>query len=262
MKLSIITINYNDKIGLEKTIRSVISQTYKDFEYIIIDGGSSDGSLDIIKKYSNYINYWVSEPDKGIYNAMNKGIISAKGEYCNFMNSGDIFYDKNVLKDIFHCKAYNATVITGNTILSGKKNILEKAPDKITAAFLINGTLNHQSSFIKTAILKNDLYNENIKLASDWEFFFKHLILENNEYKHVNRIVSLFELGGISTKYYELYTKEKKEILKKHIPLKILEDYKYCSQLIIKYRLCNTIGRKLITLSSILTSFFFKKNYE
>ena len=92
-KISVITINYNNKSGLEKTIQSVISQTYFELEYIIIDGGSSDGSIDVIKKYENKIDYWISEQDKGIYNAMNKGIAQAHGEYCNFMNSGDCFHD-------------------------------------------------------------------------------------------------------------------------------------------------------------------------
>ena len=101
MKYSIITINYNNKDGLEKTILSVINQTCQDFEYIIIDGGSTDGSVDVIKKYADRIDYWVSEPDKGIYNAMNKGIIKAKGEYLNFMNSGDCFYDNEVLSNVY-----------------------------------------------------------------------------------------------------------------------------------------------------------------
>ncbi len=92
MKLSIITVNLNNKDGLQKTIDSVISQTFKDFEWIVIDGGSTDGSKELIEKYSDYISYWVSEPDKGIYNAMNKGIKVAKGDYLEFLNSGDIFF--------------------------------------------------------------------------------------------------------------------------------------------------------------------------
>ena len=95
-KLSIITINLNNAQGLEKTIKSVVSQTYSDYEYIIIDGASTDGSVDVIQEYRNKITYWVSEPDTGIYNAMNKGILKATGEYCQFLNSGDILVDNNV----------------------------------------------------------------------------------------------------------------------------------------------------------------------
>lgn len=98
MKFSIITINYNNCEGLEKTIQSVIEQSYKGYEYIVIDGGSTDGSIDIIKKYEPSITFWVSEKDSGIYNAMNKGIRHSTGEYLNFMNSGDTFYEPEVLK--------------------------------------------------------------------------------------------------------------------------------------------------------------------
>jgi glycosyltransferase involved in cell wall biosynthesis len=100
IKLSIITINYNNRDGLEKTIRSVIDQRFTDFEFIVIDGGSTDGSVDNIRKYENKINYWCSEKDAGIYNAQNKGIKKAKGEYCLFLNSGDFLYNEDVLNKI------------------------------------------------------------------------------------------------------------------------------------------------------------------
>jgi glycosyltransferase involved in cell wall biosynthesis len=107
VKLSIITINKDNARGLEKTIQSVMGQTYNDFEYIVIDGASSDDSVDIIKRYADRMTYWVSEPDTGIYNAMNKGIRKAQGEYCLFLNSGDVLINSNSLKDAFeeisHC---------------------------------------------------------------------------------------------------------------------------------------------------------------
>lgn len=114
MKLSIITINYNNRDGLQHTIESVINQTSHEFEYIIIDGGSTDGSVDIIKQYTNQIDYWVSEPDRGIYHAMNKGIDIAKGEYCIFMNSGDLFHNTSSIKDsINHLDGTD--IVNGNT---------------------------------------------------------------------------------------------------------------------------------------------------
>ena len=112
MKLSIITINYNNKEGLLKTILSVVNQNHHDYEYIIIDGGSNDGSVDIYKDYADKNDYWVSEKDKGIYNAMNKGIDVAKGEYCIFMNSGDTFYDSNTLQLCIPC-------LDGTDVLAG-----------------------------------------------------------------------------------------------------------------------------------------------
>ena len=115
MKYSIITINYNNKDGLEKTILSVLGQTCHDYEYIIIDGGSTDGSVDVIKKYANRIDYWVSEPDSGRYPAMNKGINQAKGDYLNFMNSGDTFYSSTVLVDIAKMN-YTEDIITDSRL--------------------------------------------------------------------------------------------------------------------------------------------------
>lgn len=100
MRFSIITVNYNNCDGLNKTILSVINQNYKDYEFIVIDGGSTDGSVDIIKLHESYITYWISEKDDGIYQAMNKGIRQAKGEYLNFMNSGDTFFDADVLNNV------------------------------------------------------------------------------------------------------------------------------------------------------------------
>ena len=101
MKLSIITVNLNNMEGLQKTCDSIISQTFKNFEWIVIDGGSADGSKELIEEYGSNISYWVSEPDKGIYNAMNKGIKVAKGEYLYFLNSGDYLFDSNALSDVF-----------------------------------------------------------------------------------------------------------------------------------------------------------------
>ena len=99
MKVSVITISYNAVSVIEDTIQSVLNQSYKDIEYIIIDGGSTDGTVDIIKKYQDKINYWVSEPDNGIYDAMNKGIDKATGEWINFMNAGDYFHSNLTLEN-------------------------------------------------------------------------------------------------------------------------------------------------------------------
>ena len=113
MKYSIITVNYNNKNGLEMTIKSVLGQTCKDFEYIIIDGGSTDGSVEVIKKYASRIDYWVSEPDKGVYNAMNKGIRKATGDYLNFMNSGDAYHSTSALEIIAGLHSDDDIIIGG-----------------------------------------------------------------------------------------------------------------------------------------------------
>ena len=117
MKLSIITVNLNNCDGLQKTIDSVVSQTFKDFEWIVIDGGSTDGSKELIEQYADHFTYWVSEPDKGIYNAMNKGIRVAKGDYLQFLNSGDYLYDRTTLEKCL-LPQNNADVIYGNLYLT------------------------------------------------------------------------------------------------------------------------------------------------
>jgi glycosyltransferase involved in cell wall biosynthesis len=107
-KLSIITINYNDVLGLKRTLESVTGQIYSNFEYIVINGGSTDGSKELLEKYTDKISYWVSEPDQGIYHAMNKGIEKASGEYLLFMNSGDLFYNSGILKEVVdHISKYD-----------------------------------------------------------------------------------------------------------------------------------------------------------
>ncbi len=120
--ISVITICYNAAAGIERTIQSVLGQTYRNIEYIIIDGGSSDGTVDIIKKYEDRFEYWVSEPDKGIYDAMNKGIKHAEGEWLNMMNAGDNFADKDVLKNIFIAEIPEEKVFIYSDMLSCLKN--------------------------------------------------------------------------------------------------------------------------------------------
>ena len=146
MKLSIITVNLNNKDGLQKTIDSVISQTFKDFEWIVIDGGSTDGSKELIEKYSDYISYWVSEPDKGVYNAMNKGIQVAKGEYLNFMNSGDSFICETTLQDVFS-KNMTADINAGPVVLSNGTRLYQYKENLVK--LIICGNICHQSTFFK-----------------------------------------------------------------------------------------------------------------
>lgn len=174
MKLSIITINYNNKHGLQKTINSVISQIYKEFEWIIIDGGSTDGSKELIEQYTDYITYWVCEPDKGIYNAMNKGIEVAKGEYLLFLNSGDYLVSVYTLEHVL-CKSFQADIVYGNLLYDKKK--VERAPgfhnDYIACIDLIKGTLFHPSTFIKRELFeKYGYYDETLKIVADWKFFY------------------------------------------------------------------------------------------
>lgn len=227
MTLSIITINYNNAAGLEKTIKSVISQTCKRYEFIIIDGGSKDGSKDIIERHQDQITYWVSEPDNGIYNAMNKGVKVAKGEYCIFMNSGDIFYTNNVIGEFFEKANNEKDIIEGNCYLQGR---VMKLPESISGIFLFKNALCHQAAFIRTSLLKTDPYLEDYKIASDWIFFFNTLILKNRTYQHIDLTVCDFDCTGISATNKDLGYIERKQWLQKAIPQRIYDDYNLLSK--------------------------------
>ncbi len=199
-KLSIITINYNNLEGLQRTVESVVNQTWQEFEYIIIDGGSTDGSAEYIETQSNHFDYWVSEPDKGIYNAMNKGIVKATGEYLLFLNSGDHLNDSSVLeinniflkeKDIVY---FNIKEIRGNTI------IIKKCPQEITFSYMVKDSIPHQSTFIRKSLFDSvGLYDEKLEIVSDWKFFIIALGKYKATYLYVDDDLSTFYIGGISS---------------------------------------------------------------
>lgn len=176
-KLTIITINYNNRDGLKKTIESVVTQKDQDFEYIVIDGGSTDGSVEIIKEYEKFIDYWISEPDAGIYNAMNKGVAVAHGEYCNFLNSGDFYYDNEVVRRFNNYPPIQLTdIVLGYEVLvddKGKEHFHRDVKDEIHLLDLVVSAISHQSSFIRTEICRKYPYDENYKIVSDWKFYLE-----------------------------------------------------------------------------------------
>lgn len=225
MKISVITINYNNAIGLRKTIESVVYQTYKNYEFIVIDGGSTDDSTGIINEYASNISYWVSEPDKGIYNAMNKGVKVAKGDYCIFMNSGDCFYDENVFQQ-FANNCQQEDIIVGLVYNNSNNRLIFAPPQKeISLYYLYSSTVPHQGSFIKTSLQKQYPYDESLKIVADWFFFVQTIIQANCSIKHVNFPVAKFDLEGISTSNPQATWKEKEMVLSKLFPPRILADY-------------------------------------
>ena len=218
-KLSIITINYNNKLGLQKTIESVISQTDMSFEFIVIDGNSSDGSKDVIGQYKSQFTYSVSEPDTGIYQAMNKGILKAKGEYLLFLNSGDWLNNNNVAATL-HDYLKDADVISGDiSLFHDDKWHLIKSQDKITVDYFLSISLHHQATFVKKQLFLNSgLYDETFKIAGDFEFFIRTLLKEDAVYKHIPVLISNFLTDGISNNenYNELGFKERERVWSKH----------------------------------------------
>ena len=191
MKYSIITVNYNNKDGLRATIESVVSQTFRDFEFIVIDGGSTDGSVDVLKEYDDKITYWVSEPDKGIYNGMNKGIAKATGDYLNFMNSGDCFYDDNVLQRVTDYNS-QADFIVGRDYHYNERLQRGHAsiqPPRTTMMHFFVATLDHQSSFIRRELLADSPYDESHRLVSDWIFYVEKIVGEGRQVQFIPDIL-------------------------------------------------------------------------
>ncbi len=235
-KISIITVNRNNAEGLEKTIRSVVKQTYFDYEFIVIDGASTDASVDVIKKYSEYISYWVSEKDNGIFNAMNKGIKVSSGDYCYFLNSADALVSADTLANIFQHKKYVVPFINGNQIndygtTTGKVPALHRP---LTLFDFYKGTIKHQATFIRRDLFdKYGLYDENLKIISDWKFFLQVIGLHNEQPVFVDEDIAIFEWYGMSTNI-ELIKKHQEERLKvfdECIPTSILNDYKRLDEL-------------------------------
>ncbi|GHU81677.1 glycosyl transferase [Bacteroidia bacterium] len=240
MKLSIITINYNNREGLKKTIESVVSQTFRDYEYIIIDGGSTDGSVEIIKQHADQITYWISEPDKGIYDAMNKGIRQSKGEYCQFLNSGDRLYSNTVLSAVFQ-EDYAEDLVTGNVIeqykhktvlRKGRAYICEQKGKSLTLFDMVSGTITHPTTFIRKKLFDQyGLYNENYKIVSDWVFFLETIGLNGVKVKYIDINIAYFDMYGISIIDSDLRENERMEVLKNLLPPTIFDDYIFFSYL-------------------------------
>ncbi|MBP5771647.1 MAG: glycosyltransferase [Bacteroidaceae bacterium] len=210
MTLSIITINYNNCDWLQKTIDSVLAQTWKDYEWIVIDGGSTDGSRELIEQYQEHFAYWCSEPDKGVYNAMNKGIAKAKGEYLLFLNSGDRLYDPAVLSKVWS-KEHYADIISGQVIYANGH--LLRTCDHSIAKQLILDTLNHQGSFIKRELFQSYKYSEDYKIVSDWMAWIQWLLFENRSFEYVSTIIAIQEVVGISSERSEV-ERERERALK------------------------------------------------
>ena len=261
IKLSIITINYNNAEGLRKTLASVAAQTYPNIEHIIVDGGSTDGSVDVIREYESTLASslsgvpdkvcdfvgcssplasrlkWLSEPDKGIYNAMNKGIRMATGEYCQFLNSGDLLLNPHVTQQMIeHLDQINAQreepigVIYGNmkkVMPDGK--ILHDACNgghDVTLNMFYRGCLNHSPAYILRALFdKYGMYDESLRICSDWKFYLQSLVLGDESVAYVNVDVTLFDMTGISETNKDLLNKERNQLLDELIPQGILKDY-------------------------------------
>ena len=236
MILSVITINRNNAAGLEKTMQSVLSQTRADYEYVVVDGASTDGSVAVIERLAPAFGdrlKWISEPDKGIYNAMNKGIGMAKGDYLLFLNSGDYLVSENVVKKVSLAlvKEGFPPIMYGNLVMvssdSQTRRISSLGDDGITFRTLYSTSLPHPSSFIRRSLFdKYGLYDESLKIVSDWKWFIQAIVFGDEKPVHVDIDITFFDLIGISSTNMSLRNQETLSVLNSLIPASILADYK------------------------------------
>ena len=236
MKLSIITINRNNAEGLEKTLRSVAAQSIREFEYVVIDGASTDGCVEVIKKYEAQFAHlkWVSEPDRGIYNAMNKGLRMTTGDYIQILNSGDCLASNDILERMLAAleEAGNPSILYGNMVKcfpDGRK-MVDKcfAGQEITMLGMYTGTLNHDPAYIRRDLFeKYGYYDESLKIVSDWKWYMQAIILGDEKPQYVDLDVTLFDMTGISENAdsKEMIRKERETVLKQLIPNVYLIDY-------------------------------------
>lgn len=227
-KLSIITINFNNFFGLQKTVESVTSQTSQEFEYLVIDGGSTDGSIAYLESQTDKITYWVSEPDKGVYNAMNKGIAKATGEYLLFLNSGDHFIDSFSLQKI-QKQLVNEDVIYFdiNVVANGDCYVLEN-PAVLSFSYLHNNLPCHQCMFIHQSVFERvGYYDESLKIVADWKLLLQAILKHNVTYRKVDAVFSTFYKDGISSlpENQSIIKAERTQVLQTEFPI-LMNDLK------------------------------------
>ena len=250
MKLSIITINYNDATGLAKTLKSAADQHIPDgfeLEHIIVDGGSTDGSVEVIRDYATvhhtlYTIRWVSEKDKGVYNAMNKGIRMATGDFIQILNAGDILASSDVLAKMFDfVKRYtvhrpeaatpyieNAGIFYGNMIRQRADGSIEGKSGQVPYSLLnyFTSTMNHDCCWIKRSLFETyGLYDESLKIVSDWKWFLQAIGLGHVKPVYVDIDMTIFDTTGISERNLGLRNEERRKVLEEVLPPAVLADY-------------------------------------
>ena len=239
IKLSIITINYNNAEGLCKTLASVASQTYRNIEHVIIDGGSTDGSVDVIREYEQQLHHthstihllWLSERDKGIYNAINKGILRATGYYIQILNSGDLLASDYIIEQMMEelKKHEYPELLYGNAVdVYEGKRLSKHGPNiEYSLKTLYHSTYPHDSTYFKRELFSNErygLYDENLKIVSDWKWYLMAIGLGTVIPIYVDIDVALFDVTGISSTRKDLDKKERRQVLEEVLPPAILKD--------------------------------------
>ena len=229
---SVITVCYNEASHIRETLDSIVGQTCADYELIVVDGGSTDGTRAIIEQYAAHIAWWCSEPDEGIYNAMNKGVRHATGEYVLFMNGGDSFHATTVLDDLVR-QGLDADVIEGHAERKDNHALLRQPDDDLLHKLLTDG-LSHQSALIRRALLLQYPYDERYKIVADWKFWLQTLIADHRSYRFTDVIVADIDMTGTTYALFQQNLQERDAVLKELLSdnsigylATVLRDYNY-----------------------------------
>lgn len=225
MKLSIVTITYNNLAGLRLTKESLQKQSYKAFEWIVIDGGSTDGSKEYLEALDWQHGYWCSEPDKGVYDAMNKGIAKASGDYLLFMNAGDAIHASTTLEMALQYE-FSEDIVYGDAMfLCAKGPMRVMYDDVMTLKRLYDYSINHQSTFIRTSLLKEKNYDLTYKVAADAKRFVE-LFLEGRSFRHIPLVISDYDTSGISSVSKDLTDEERARFFNELLPPYVVDTLK------------------------------------
>ena len=244
-RFSIITVNRNNADALRRTVDSVCSQTFKEYEYIIIDGASTDNSLDVINEYEEYIDYFVSEPDRGIYNAMNKAVRAATGEYVLFMNAGDVFASVNVLSEIDFMNPCTDFIFGATIYNKGRASMKIVLPERLSFFFFFTEGVCHQSAFIRRSLFAElGEYDETVKITADWQFFILALAKAKKSYVTLPLPVSIYDMTGYSSQKESevIIEMEKTQFLKTQFPFFYID---YCKYVKLRHRFYYDIMNRL-----------------
>ena len=234
--VSIITVVLNDKENIKSTLLSVINQTYSNKEIIVIDGGSKDGTLEIIDGLSDKIDKFISEPDRGIYDAMNKGIQLSRGEWAIFMNSGDGFIDKNSIERVFNWGHPDCDVIVCGTAVDYGSFIKNKSPGDLNQLWK-GMTFCHQSVLVKRSILTKYPFDIGLTVTADYDLFLRLLALNNVKFKKMDTVLSLVSIGGVSDRNRVDALLSWKEVANRYYPGFRVTNYYFWIVLLTKLKL-------------------------
>lgn len=248
-RLSIITVSYNDIAGLRRTRDSIRSQTFRDFDWIVVDGGSTDGSKDFLSEHQAETAWWCSERDSGIFNAMNKGIGHAEGEYTLFLNSGDTLYAPDTLKEVFG-RTSSADIVYGDWTEALPRHPAKRcySPEKVNCYTFAVRPLCHQTAFVRTSLLKQSPYDESYRICADWAKWIE-LSKRGCTFEHIPVIVCHFVLGGLSYRSVKERRREQERLLMESYPGDLAE---VLIGLTGKVARRLTVIRRLVWLSAIL----------